>query len=200
MIFKFSVYLTQKLTKKGNIELEEKELYEYAFFMIFSYSFFLIFTLVIGLLAKIPVESVSFFIIFSVIRNYAGGIHANTETKCAIFTSVSIVLCVLLLKFMTCFKLNILSLVLMLVAIICLCFIKPIDNLNKELSNVEKKHNHKIVIGIMAVIVFLYFILFFIEKQSIAFSFSVSVILAAILLTAGKIQNFKKNCKKNSAI
>lgn len=200
MIFKLSVYLTQKLTKKGIIELEEKDLYEYAFYMIFSYSFFFIFALVIGLLAKIPLEAGAFFIVFSIVRNYAGGIHADSEIKCATFTSISIILCILLLKSMIYYQLNVLSFVLMFVAIICLCFIKPVDTSNKELSSLEKSHNHKVVIGTMAVIVFLYFTMFIIGKQSIAFSFSVSVILAAILLTAGKIQNSRKNCKKNSAI
>ena len=194
MIFKLSAYLTQKLTKKGNIELEEKDLYEYAFYMIFSYSFFLIFTLVIGLLAKIPLESVSFFVVFSIIRNYAGGIHANSETKCLIFTSISIILCILLLKSMIYYKLNIISLILMLVAIVCLCFIKPIDTMNKELSNLEKNRNHIFVIVIIIAIMFSYLIMFIIGKQNIAFSFSVSVILAAILLMAGKIQESKKNC------
>lgn len=168
--------------------------------MIASYLFFFLVSLFIGALVKIPIEAALFFISFSLIRNHAGGIHASSEAKCTIITTVSIMISIIILKTMICFTLDILSIVLMFVAIFCLCLIKPVDNSNKELNKLEKHYQHKKVMIISTSFTILFFVLFVLKKQSIAFSLSVSMLLAAILLLAGKIQNFKKNCKKNSAI
>lgn len=200
MILKLSALLTKQLTKKNIIPEEEQELYEYAFFMIVSYSFFFLISLFIGTLVKISIEAALFFISFSLIRNHAGGIHASSEARCTIITIISIMISITILKIMICYTLGILSIVLMFVAIFCLCFIKPVDNSNKELDKLEKHHQHKKVMIISTSFTILFFILFVIKKQSIAFSLSVSMFLAAILLLAGKIQNFKKNCKNNSVV
>lgn len=200
MNFKLSALLTNQLTKKNIITEEERELYEYAIFMIVSHLFFFSVSLFIGILVRIPVEAAVFFISFSLIRNHAGGIHASSEARCTIITTISIIFSITLLKLIICFGFYELSIVLMSVAIFCLCFIKPVDNSNKKLNKLEKYHQHKKVKIISTSFTILFFTMFIFDKQSIAFSFSVSMFLAAILLLAGKIQNLKKNCKKNSAI
>lgn len=200
VIFKISTLLTKQLTKKSIITNEEKDLYEYAFFMIISYLLFFFVSLFVGMIFRISLEAALFFVSFSLIRNHAGGMHAASETKCTVITTISIIFCIIVLKLMIYYSLYELSIVLMFIAILCFCFIKPVDNSNKKLNEVERTNQHKKVIIILISCLILFFATFIIKKQSIAFSLSVSMFLAAILLVAGKIQNSKKNCKGNSAI
>lgn len=200
MISKASVLLTKQLTKKGFIMQEEQDLYEYAFFMIVSYLLFFFISILVGLIVGIPLESVLFFCAFSVIRNHAGGIHASTEAKCTVITTILIISCLITLKLMIRYSLCELSIALMLVAIFCFSFIKPVDNSNKKLSKAERNNQHKKVIILSTAYLIVFFVAFLIKKQSIAFSLSVSMILAAVLLVAGKLKNSKKNCEKKSAI
>lgn len=58
--------------------------------MMISYVVFFVISILFGIALNIPFSSILFYIIFCLIRNYAGGIHANSEIKCDIITTVSI--------------------------------------------------------------------------------------------------------------
>ena len=82
MISKIAESVTKRLLSKEMIVNEDRDIYEYALFVMFSYACFFVVSLVLGLLAKIPLEAVIFFVSFCLIRNFAGGIHSDSEKKC----------------------------------------------------------------------------------------------------------------------
>ena len=81
MINNLSTRITNKLLAKGNIAEDERELYIYGLFMLLSHLMYLVLTIVFGLIFKCFLESVIFYIAFQFIRRYAGGYHAETETR-----------------------------------------------------------------------------------------------------------------------
>ena len=94
MISKLSEKAAEKLLVQDNLSQEDRELYVYGFFILFSKIFFFFLTVVYGLLIGNIVESILFYAIFTVIRGYAGGIHASNEKTCVFFTSLSLFFCI----------------------------------------------------------------------------------------------------------
>ena len=80
-------HITQKLIASSVIEEGDRELYSYGFFLLVTRFFFFLVTVFVGLLMGIGGESVLFYMVFFILRTYAGGVHAKTETACTVFTT-----------------------------------------------------------------------------------------------------------------
>ena len=98
MISKLSTFFTKKLVENGTIHDSEQEIYVYGFFMFLSHMFYLLVACILGIVFNCFIESVIFYVLFQSIRRYAGGYHAKTETKCEILSTISIALCVFVIK------------------------------------------------------------------------------------------------------
>lgn len=57
MISRLAEFVAKRLQHNGIIETDDKDLYVYAFFMIFSYAFFLLLSICMGVVLKIFFES-----------------------------------------------------------------------------------------------------------------------------------------------
>lgn len=138
MISNFAERVTKRLIDKEMIVNEDRDIYEYALFVMFSYVCFFIVSLVLGLLAKIPLEAVIFFVSFCLIRNFAGGIHSDSEKKCVFFTTLSIVVSIVAIKAFIHFEFLIVSIVVIFLAFTIIILLSPVDTENKRLSNEER--------------------------------------------------------------
>ena len=94
MISKLSQKITEILCRLQLIESEEQNLYFYGMFMVLSQTLFLIVALIFGLLFSSFWESITFYVLFSSLRCYAGGIHASKENACTLYTVVALFLSV----------------------------------------------------------------------------------------------------------
>ena len=98
MINNLSEYLVQVMLSKGYITDDEKEIYAYGMFMMISQMLLFVLTVIFGIILNCIVEATIFYIAFQLIRKYAGGYHATTETRCEILSAISIFICVLVIK------------------------------------------------------------------------------------------------------
>ena len=89
---------TDKLLVNGTITEDEQELYIYGFFMLLSQLMYLILACIFGLILGCVLESLIFYITFQFIRRYAGGYHASTETICEILSTLSILVCIVVIR------------------------------------------------------------------------------------------------------
>lgn len=192
MISKFSAKLTKKLFDKELLTNEDCDLYEYAFFLIGSYVFFFVASVVMGFLVKIPVEAITFFLSFSLIRNFAGGIHADTEAKCTFFTMLSIAVSLIAIKILIYYRLFIVSIFSMILSTLIIVIMSPVDTENKRLNKRERNLYRKktIVLTIAIVAIFIWMSVF--KVYNIAIALSIGMTLASILLVAGRIKNYKE--------
>lgn len=192
MIGNLSTKLANKLLDKSIINDTEKELYVYGFFILLSQILYFILTIMFGILLGIVLQSVIFYVAFQFIRRYAGGIHASSESKCEVATTVSIFLCLGLVKLCALYNLKVIVLVLTIVAAVFILALCPLDTPEKPLNKKEEVYFRKkswiIVLIILAVIgISLYF-----EINTFIYPCSMSLILESVLLVLGKIKGIRK--------
>lgn len=82
MISKLSKRIAQYLADKNKIDGDEIDLYHYGLFVMISEFFLMFCSLVIGIIFKIPLQGVIFYLVFFLTHRYAGGFHAKTEFYC----------------------------------------------------------------------------------------------------------------------
>ena len=190
MITKLSTALTKALLKRNIVSADDEELYVYGFFMIFSYLIFFFLALLLGLILRIPIESVVFYVTFCVIRNYAGGIHADTETKCTVFTTISITVSLIIIKLLITYNLIISSSVMMVLAGICLFVFAPLSNEQKKIDKNERLRFRKKTILYTIVAMTLVSLTFIFKVcSSIGIAISIGIFLSAALLVLGSINH-----------
>lgn len=199
MISKLSNRITQSLLNRNVILDEEKELYDYGLFMIISYMTFFLISILFGIALNILFSSILFYISFCLVRNFAGGIHANSEIKCDIITTVSILISEILIRILIDYGLVSIASVMLMISSICLCVIKPVSTTQKEISQQEKLHFHKKVIVLTVLILIISIISIILGGYNTIMALSVGLSLANILLILGHWRNFNKKIfiKKN---
>lgn len=194
MISKLASIIAEKFIKNPNVNYNKVEIYQYGFFILLSNTIFFIITIIFGIIFNSLVQSVIFYLSFFLIRQYAGGYHASTETKCEILSTFFIFTCVLIIYLSKIFDINDVLFHLGLFASLIIAVISPLDSPEKTLSENEIKCFRRIclillIIELCIIIISYYFKLSFIFKP-----ICIGIILESVLLIIGKI---KKTLLKN---
>ena len=192
MITKLSVSIVNRLLSNGYLAAADKEEISYGLFSILSKAFFFIVCMLLGVLFRVPLESGIFYFSFLLIKKYAGGFHASTESKCLIISSLSILFSIVVLK-----EIIILSViqipfsVITLVSAVIVCLFSPVEAKEKPLTGTEKKKFHCFTI-FRVLILFIFIIsLMVLNKPRIYIPIETGLFLEGVYLTAGKIKRRK---------
>lgn len=180
--------IAAKLCDESVIKDEDRELYAYGFFMLLSKVFFLILTTVFGLIFGRILESVLFYVLFTVIRSYVGGVHAPSEKICTVLTSLSLFLGVLSIKVLTETDPRYAAYAVFAVAAVGILLFSPLDTNEKPLTDKEKNRYRIISYICLFVIILIGAGAVFFGRSSIFYVSLVSLVLECILLVAGKIK------------
>lgn len=195
MISKLSTRLTEKLLSNGTISNEDKELYIYGLFMLLSQLMFFIIACIFGLILECLFESIIFYIAFMLIRRYAGGYHALTETRCEIFSTLSILASIVAIKLSKIYDFQTVLLLITILSAVCIFVFCPLDTPEKPLSDKEFKYFRKVSWIILFVIIAAIIVSYVFKFQIVTVPCCLSLILESILLVAGKI---KRVSQKNN--
>lgn len=190
MISKLSHLITLNLLKRNVILDEEKELYDYGLFMLISYVMFFFISILFGIALNIPFLSIIFYISFCLVRNFAGGIHANSEIKCDIITTVLILICEILIRIFIDYSLVSIAFAMQIISSGCLCVFKPVATFQKEINQQEKLCYHKKLIFIVCFINIFSFVLFYFNVCNVIYSTSIGITLSTLLFLLGKVHRF----------
>ena len=188
MIGNLSSKIVEKLIGLSIISDTEQELYVYGFFVLLSHILFLAITVIFGILLDIVLASVIFYIAFQFIRRYAGGIHASSELKCELATTLSIFLCLLCIKVCMQYNAELLILFPTLAASFLVFFLCPLDTPEKPLTQKEKSHFRKVSRIVLFLILLVIAVSFCLKFKILMYPCSLSLILESILLVFGKIK------------
>lgn len=188
MISKLSEKIIQRLLSRSIISHDEKDLYEYGLFMIISYIVFFVVSLSIGFALNVLLESVFFFVSFCMIRNYAGGFHANKETQCMFLTTLSILVGILIIRLLIDHNAVVVSCIIISLSAICFFLLKPLSSSQKQISAEEMSCYHRKVSRLTLMCVFFFLLCLILNKYSIAFSLSSGLMIANALFVIGKLQ------------
>ncbi len=170
--------ITRWLVKRKTIQMEDRELYEYAVYSLFLTVTPVVFMLIIGGLLGKTIESL--IIIFPVmfIRKFSGGIHAKKLWMCLLSSCGILFLIVWLVDKLNT---NIFLSISVLGAAFSLMLFSPIDSENRRLSVEEKKEYKITTISMTIVFVAIYGVLLFAEFKVYAVSIAEGIILTAVL-------------------
>lgn len=102
--------------------------------MLLSQLMFFAITCIFGLILDCILESIVFYITFQIIRRYAGGYHATTETRCEILSTLSILACIIVIKLSKIYDFQAILLFITFLASICIVVLCPLDTPEKPLS------------------------------------------------------------------
>ncbi len=188
MINKLSVKLTRRLLSKGTIEEQDTDIYIYGLFIFLSYLFYFSITILLGFLFSCVFESIIHFLTFQFIRKFAGGYHANTESRCEIMSIASIALCVLIIKLSKTFDFQIALLIITAISAICIFFFSPLESYEKPLTDREFNRYRKISRLILLIVSALVLLSFIFEWKFLFAPSCLSITLESILLVAGKVK------------
>lgn len=136
--------ISEKMLHEGLILEEDRELYRYGFFLLISRGIFFVIAGIAGALVGNLWDSIFFYILFSFLRGYAGGLHADREAVCLFSTTASLLLAA---KIIFCLRRGnyvILSCGVLVVCSALVLLIAPLDSDSKPLGESEMRHYRKV--------------------------------------------------------
>lgn len=183
--------MTQMLITSSLIEEGDRELYNYGFFMLISRIFFFLVTAIAGLLMNIPFESILFYVVFMVLRAYAGGVHAKTEIACSVLTTFVLIASVIGIKQLESLGNSLIPLLMLGTGSLCILLFSPLDTKEKPLDEQEKGKYRAICVAIVLLCIMAAVIAQLLSIHGIFCTIVCSIFLESILLAVGKMNYMK---------
>lgn len=188
MISRLSIVITETLYEANVIEETDRELYIYGFFVLLSHCTFFLISGLFGILLETPFESIVFYVMFSKLRCYAGGVHASSEIVCTCCTTVALFLSsasISIFQSVDCTFVPMCMLVLCSVVVYWLC---PLDSEDKPLdqgeTNIYRRNSRIVVLGIVMISIISMPLRFY----GLLYAASTCMTLECILLIVEKIR------------
>lgn len=181
--------LTQMLIASAAIEDGDRELYSYGCFLLVSNAFFLLVTAIIGFLLGIPKTSVLFYVLFTLLRGYAGGVHAKTENVCTVLTTLAMAASLTAIRLMETVQAQFIPWWLLGIGSVVVLFFSPLDTAEKPLKGHERTRYKVLSVVILLGYLFMAFVVSCLAQMNVIYAIACSVFLEGILLIAGKIYN-----------
>lgn len=144
MIINLGEKIAHKLADSGTISSEDIDLYGYGFFLLLSSALYLVVAAIFGSVFGILWESIVFYFLFSILRGYAGGIHAKTEQGCMLSTILALLLSIIGIRKMTQAGLSTAAMVFLIVGCAAVFLFSPLDVPEKPLSADDWRSYRKI--------------------------------------------------------
>lgn len=188
MFSDLSLLLCEYLINHNRLKKDEKELYTYGIYLVIANIFFLLLVLFFGLLFKCLIKTLVFYISFRIIRSFAGGYHADTETRCEILTTLSFLCVTIIISRSELVFVQTIVLLLTLISIPTIVILSPLDTPAKPLDSGEKKKYKMISCIILLVIVCTICSSLIFDIKLLLVPCCLSLILESILLLSGKFK------------
>lgn len=143
--------------------------------------------LIIGILFKMPFETIVFTLGYIPLRIYAGGYHAKTPFRCWCLSNI--ILAISLVIVQNAEKYYITFGVLSLIAVVILIILMPVEDLHKPLDQNERKKYKKRGVSILAVEICISVALALLHYSQISFVLNSIWILLSIIIILGMAKN-----------
>ncbi len=182
------------LSKEGAISDDDKDVYLYALNCVLLNIAPIIIVIIIGIFTGNVVEGLIMIAPFIFIRKYSGGYHMQKMYVCLITSVITLLLCMLGIKFLTC---NVIIHGGVILANCILTLLSPIDNENRRLSTKEKEKYRIIAIVLSWLFTAIYIWLYRNNYYDFAISIGMGIMLTAFLQLCEIINRLVKSSTKN---
>lgn len=187
MATRISECITQKLIAASVIEEGDRELYSYGFFLLVTRLFFFAITVLAGILMDIPGESILFYIMFLLLRSYAGGAHARTERTCTVLTTCSLTASVFGIRLLKFSQSKLVPLIMLAVGTLCVFAFSPLDTAEKPLDKQDRRHYRRVSLAIVCIHLLLAVYACAAARPGVLGAVAFSMLMESILLIVGKV-------------
>lgn len=184
--------LITQMIEWGIISEEEIDIYQFGLDVLFLKLFHYISYLLIAIFCGRLVDFIVFFLAYLCLRKNAGGYHSETKWGCYIWSCLTVIVVVLIMKYVTMHNdLIIMSSVYFIIADFVIILFAPLENRNRGLDKEERMHFRKrtVLVLITENILILLFLIIF--KSHYAIPLILAVVCQAILLLLQKIKDNK---------
>lgn len=178
--------LTEYLIHKEVILQEKKNIYQFGFQVGLEVTLNTVISILIAVACNMEIECIVFFMVFIPLRSYAGGLHLNSYIKCMICSCLSLLLILLIVKYIDINR--ILMMCIITLSIIIIKVIKPVEHVNRPVS--RKKYTEfvkKLNITLMVLAV-ASTVLFVLDIKQMLFTVAVTMLFMALILFLGKVK------------
>lgn len=196
MIFKLAERLVDFQIKLGNLSDEDRIIYSYAYQLVLSRFFSLLLLLSISAAFGSMKEMLVFTAVFAVLRQYAGGLHLNSQELCILFSAFLIGGISILLKHMSPLRLMPFWTGTEPVSGVIIWAFSPVDSGNKRLSQEEKRRYSSRSRKIFAAGCLLFFIFTAAQQNLMAGSISAAHLITAAGMVMEMFHNVNLEQKK----
>lgn len=186
------------LCENNIIERDKQELYTYALEILLQSILHFSTAIIIGLIYGMAFESFLMFLSFSLVRRFAGGLHAKSPLKCYFTSIAAIMLMLLLISVFTKWENDIAFYSVLAISNLTIWIASPIESSNKKLSYKEKKVFKAISIVLSSIITALAVMIYEIFAVNFGISLAFGLVLTALVLHTSLIQNMLFSKQKNA--
>lgn len=192
MITSLAQFITGYLIKNNIIDNTKFDIYIYGFEIMISNIICFSIGLIIGVIFSQLIEIIIFLIVFSLMRRYCGGYHADTYLKCDSIFAINIFVVMTLTRMISRYSIYA-HFIIVCISFISILFLAPVENKYKPLT-IEDKKKHKLSAIILAfMVIIISSILYFIKIQ-----YSIITDMALITVAISMIiEVLKKGCESN---
>lgn len=188
MITNWGEKIARKLAASGTISPEEIDLYGYGFFLLLSSALYLVVATIFGSAFGVLRESIMFYFLFSILREYAGGIHAKTEYGCMLSTFLALLLSIFGIRKMLQSEHSTTAVVLLIAGCIAVFLFSPFDVPEKPLSSVDWRYYRRKSRNLAVTYLFLG-VWASVAGWPILYSIAASATLEGVLLMVGMVNS-----------
>lgn len=181
MIQALSDGVAKWLEKEGAVPSPDQGLFSYAVYSLLFGLLPILLAFVLGILFRMPQESLIMILPFMLIRKFSGGYHLNDPKKCVIFSSLLLALALWGVRMFLATQSTALLSSLVSLSALSLWILSPIENDARNLSESEMKHFRKIA-RILSVDTWgVYWVLQMCALKTYSVPVGVGIVLVAIL-------------------
>ena len=184
-------YLAKKITlfyiKKGKIEEDDREVYEYSFEMLISTIINFLIMIVGALVTKRYWETALFTFSFLLFRKFFGGYHAKTHIGCISILILMYLTMIFMLK-LDIRSLSIIAMIICIVSIIPVLLLSPVSHPNNPIDkNKVKLYNIVSIVIVLLVVILSY--LNYTKYSNICYSivFSIPLLFSIVAMIIGYV-------------
>lgn len=180
------------------MERDKQELYTYALEILLQSILHFSTAIILGCIFGMALESFLMFLPFSLVRRFAGGLHAKTPLRCYFTSIAAITLMLFFIKAFISFGNDIAFYVTLTISNLTIWIASPIESTNKKLSYKEKKVFKAVSIALSSFITVLAVMVYEIFAVNFGVSLSSGLVLTALVLHTSLIQNTLVSKQKNT--
>lgn len=166
---------------------DDSEVIEYGLYILISKIIFIITIVIIGIIFNELAAILLFTLLYTPLRSFAGGIHAETSFRCYILSLVMLICVILAEKYIYLNSLNIY--ILLLISTFLIIFLSPVETYNKPLDNIEKMVYRKKTTYVLAFEIFVGLVSKILSFDAVLSNVMYAFVMVSFMLILGILKN-----------